>query len=51
MTTINSNNNNNNNGNNNNQQNSSTPRKSLPSGDIIGRRKGVFELDTKKHKR
>ena len=42
--------NNTNNNNNNNQQNQSAPKKSLPTGDIIGKRRGVFELDKKKQR-
>lgn len=42
---------NNTNNNTNNQQNQSAPKKSLPTGDIIGKRRGVFELDKKKTKK
>lgn len=41
---------NNTNNNTNNQQNQSAPKKSLPTGDIIGKRRGVFELDKKKQR-
>lgn len=42
---------NNTNNNTNNQQDQSAPKKSLPTGDIIGKRRGVFELDKKKTKK